>query len=408
MKTRLNQKLADRLPLIPEGKKSVEYRDIDMPNFLISQYHTNPGVGTFTLRYRDEHGRQRALKIGRTDEMSLKQAKAIAKTKKSEIALGADPQREAQKKRDELTYTEAMEQYYLPDVEQRLRRPEYYKKLFNHRIKPEIGHKKLNSVTRADVQSFHSRLGNEVGAAYANRHIQIIKASYNFFINVLEIAKIRNPAVGLKLFDEVAKDRILTEQEVINLIPVLMEAEGQYKVPALIIRFLLATALRRGECFNLRWSSCDLVNKRIHIESSSSKNRRSDAIPINLASEQVLSKCARDTDWPFCNPATRKPYTTIKKAFKTLMDRAGIEGVTIHDLRRTAGSMVLNAGGTLLEVQRLLRHSSPVVTEKHYARLTTQTLQKASDSISDQLMKAAEPKEESNVIPLNIKASGEN
>ena len=61
-----------------------------------------------------------------------------------------------------------------------------------------------------------------------------------------------------------------------------------------------------------------------------------------------------------------------------------------------------------MEVQKLLRHSSPVVTEKHYARLTTQTLQRASDSISDQLMKAAEPKEESNVIPLKKKASGEN
>jgi hypothetical protein len=46
MKTRLNQKLAGRLPPIPEGKKSVEYRDIDMPGFLIAQYHTNPDVGT--------------------------------------------------------------------------------------------------------------------------------------------------------------------------------------------------------------------------------------------------------------------------------------------------------------------------------------------------------------------------
>ncbi len=389
MKARLNQKLVDRLPPIPDGKKSMEYRDTGMPGFLIAQYHTNPDVGTYTLRYRDEHGRQRALKIGRTNEISLKQAKAIAKTKKSEIALGADPQGEAVKKRAELTYAEAMEQYYFPDAVQRLRRPEYYRQIYDYRIKAEIGHKKLNSVTRADVHAFHSRLRNEVSAAYANRHLQIIKASYNFFINVLEIATIRNPAVGLKLYDEVARDRILTEQEVNSLIPVLMEAEGQYKVPALIIRFLLATALRRGECFNLRWESCDLVNKRLHIESSSSKNRRSDAIPINLASEQVLSECSRGTDWPFSNPARRKPYTTCQEAFKTLMGRAGIEGVTVHDLRRTAGSMVLNAGGTLLEVQRLLRHSSPVVTEKHYARLTTQTLQKASDSISEQLLKAA-------------------
>lgn len=408
MQTKLNQKLVDHLPAIPEGKKSVEYRDIDMPGFLISQYHTNPTIGTYTLRYRDEHGRQRALKIARTDEVSLKQAKAIAKIKKSEIALGSDPQGEAQKKRDELTYAEAMEQYYLPDVEQRLRRPEYYRKLYDYRIKAEIGHKKLNSVTRADVQAFHSRLRNEVGAAYANRHIQIIKASYNFFINSIEIAKIRNPAVGLRLYDEVAKDRMLSTEELSRLIPILIKAEGAYELPARIIRMLLATALRSGECFKLHWDQIDLENKRLYIESSSSKNKRSDAIPLNDAAIQVLSECSKEFDGPFFNQATQKPMTTMKKAFKTLMTRAAIEGVTVHDLRRTAGSMVLNAGGTLLEVQRLLRHSSPVVTEKHYARLTTQTLQRASNSISDQLKKAAEPKEESNVIPLNKKASGGN
>lgn len=404
MKTNITQKYADNLPPIPEGKKGQEHRDLSLARFMIKQYLSNPAIGTYCLEYIDENGIKRLLNLGRTNEVSYKEAKAAAKKFKAQIALGADPQADKKKKRLELTYGEAMEQYYLPDVEQRLRRPEYYKQLYEFRIKVEIGHKKLNSVTRADVQAFHSRLRNEVSAAYANRHLQIIKASYNFFINTLEIATIRNPAVGLRLYDEVAKDRILNEHEVNSLIPVLMEAEGQYKIPALIIRFLLSTGLRSGECFNLRWQSCDMVNKRLHIESTSSKNKRSDAIPINLAAEQILSECSKETDWPFANPATRKPYTTIKKAFKTLMGRAGIEGVTVHDLRRTAGSMVLNAGGTLLEVQRLLRHSSPVVTEKHYARLTTQTLQKASDSISDQLMKAAEPK--SNVIPID-KASGE-
>lgn len=88
------------------------------------------------------------------------------------------------------------------------------------------------------------------------------------------------------------------------------------------------------------------------------------------------------------------------------MGRAGIEGVTVNDLRRTVGSMVPNAGGTLLEVQSLLRHSSPVVTEKHYARLSTHTLQKASDSISDQFLKTAETKDDSNVVPIDV-ASGE-
>jgi hypothetical protein len=180
MRIKINQKLFYDPPPFYEGRKSQEYRDVDLPGYIASRYATSPNVFTTSLRYTDENGRQRCYKIGRSSEIREKQSRAIAKTKKSEIALGGDPSGEIEKKRSELTFAEAMEQYYLPDIEQRLRRPEYYRQLYDNRIKAEIGHKKLNSVTRADVQSFHSRLGNEVGAAYANRHLQIIKASYNF------------------------------------------------------------------------------------------------------------------------------------------------------------------------------------------------------------------------------------
>jgi integrase len=354
------------------------------------------GMKTYYLRYRSAQNGNRTthFKLGRASDITLEQARHKVKLLRAEIAQGRDPQSQVKEKRGEMTYAEAMEEFFLPDAMQRLRRPEYYRQLYENRIKAEIGHKKLNSVTRADAHAFHSRLGNEVSAAYANRHLQIIKASYNFFINVLEIATIRNPCVGQKLYDEVAKDRILSTEELARLMPVLMNAEGAYEQPARIIRMLLATALRSGECFKLRWDQVDLENRRLYIESSSSKNKRSDAIPLNEAAIQVLSECSKETGGPFFSHASGKPPTTIRKAFRTLLSRAGIEGagiegVTVHDLRRTAGSMILNAGGTLLEVQRLLRHSSPVVTEKHYARLTTQTLQKASDSISEQLLRAA-------------------
>lgn len=407
MKTRLNQKLADKLPQIPEGKKSMEYRDIELPGFLISQYHSNPNVGSFTLRYRDENGRQRALKIGRTNEMSLKQAKAIAKIKKSEIALGGDPSGDNEKKRSELTYGEAVEQYYLPDVEQRLRRPKFYRQLFDYRIKPELGHKKINSITRADVQAFHSQLRNEMSAAYANRHLQIIKASYNFFINTLEVAKIRNPAVGLKLFYEPPKDRVLSTQELEGLLPVLMNAEPEYQLQARVIRFLLATALRPSECFQIHWDDVDIENQRLLLRNTVSKNRQTQATRLNSVAIQVLSECSKEFDFPFANPKTGKPLTSIKKAFSTLMSRAKIEGMTPHRCRATALTLAIQNGASLFDTQMLARHASPVTTTTHYLKASTQSLERVSDSISDQLLKAETGKDGSNVIPID-KASGEN
>ena len=70
------------------------------------------------------------------------------------------------------------------------------------------------------------------------------------------------------------------------------------------------------------------------------------------------------------------------------MEQAEIEGVTAHTLRHTAASMMINAGRSLYDVQAVLRHSSSQVTEK-YAHLSKQTVMAASDTISEQLMRAA-------------------
>ena len=410
MKTKLNQKLADHLPPIPEGKKSAEYRDIDMPGFLIAQYHTKPEVGTFTLRYRDENAKQRALKIARTDEMSLKQAKAIAKTKKSEIALGGDPSGENEKKRSELTVDQFFMDHYGPYIRSKgLRSAHKLMELYSGRIKKLCGHIRVNALRKGKIQALQAAVRDQgYSAAYANRHVQLIKAAYNVGIKVLEIIDCKNPAVGIPLYFEEGRERFLDKDELARLMPVLMKTEGQYVVPARIIRFELATGLRSAECRHAMWQSIDLDGKIMFIPRARSKNLKADSIPLNTAAISVLEECDRNSSpYPFANLATGKPYVSIKKSMATLMKQAGLEGVTAHVLRHTAASMLINSGHSLYSVQRLLRHSTSAVTEK-YAHLSTRSLQDASDSISDQLMKAAEPKEESNVIPLNKKASGEN
>ena len=80
-------------------------------------------------------------------------------------------------------------------------------------------------------------------------------------------------------------------------------------------------------------------------------------------------------------------HVSIKRSFKTLMDRAKISDVTAHDLRRTAGSLILSSGGSLIQVQRLLRHQSYTTTDRHYGRLAPHALAAASDSICEQLSK---------------------
>jgi site-specific recombinase XerD len=67
--------------------------------------------------------------------------------------------------------------------------------------------------------------------------------------------------------------------------------------------------------------------------------------------------------------------------------KAGLPHLRIHDLRHQHASFLVNSGRTLYEVQQILDHKSPTVTQR-YAHLSTKTLQEASDSASEMIQGA--------------------
>ncbi|UCE64310.1 MAG: tyrosine-type recombinase/integrase [Nitrospirota bacterium] len=373
----------------PEGKSKIEIVHNDRSGLYVLVSRVSPGRGTYYLRYKNDAGKTTHRKLGRTDDISLAEAKAMVKKLRAEIALGSDPQAEVKEKRNEMTYHHYMSEFYFPYITPRRRNAKKYRELYDNKIKPAFGQTKVNAISKRSVQAFHSDLKQQgYSNAYCNRHLQLIKSSINVGINIMEIIDIANPAVGVPLFEEQGKDRCLNSEELARLIPVLIQADNQ---PARAIRFLLATGLRLSECLNCRWDHIDMENKIMFIPASSGKSKKHDSIPINEAAAQVLDECDRSTPYPFANITTKLPYISIKKRFKSLMRQADINDndVTAHCLRRTAASIAINSGRTLAEVQKLLRHSSPIVTEKYYSRLDIRTLQNASDTISEQLLRAA-------------------
>lgn len=76
--------------------------------------------------------------------------------------------------------------------------------------------------------------------------------------------------------------------------------------------------------------------------------------------------------------------TTIHKVWHRLRKAAGLPTLRLHDLRHMYASLLVNDGRTLYEVQQILGHSSPVVTQR-YAHLSTRALQEAAESASQDL-----------------------
>ena len=68
-------------------------------------------------------------------------------------------------------------------------------------------------------------------------------------------------------------------------------------------------------------------------------------------------------------------YNYLYKKFKRYMEKAGIENITLHDLRKTFGSLLIAQKVDIYRVSKLLRHSSVTVTESHYVDILDRDLE---------------------------------
>lgn len=143
-----------------------------------------------------------------------------------------------------------------------------------------------------------------------------------------------------------------------------------------IVRLLLLTGARKGEVLNARWRDIDAARGVLTVPVS--KTGRARRIVLGRAALDLLDEIAARAgalglgalprDPLFANPDTGLPYTCIHRAFDRARRRAGLPGVRVHDLRHTFASLLVNAGVSLYEVQKLLGHGSVQMTQR-YAHL---------------------------------------
>jgi integrase len=156
-----------------------------------------------------------------------------------------------------------------------------------------------------------------------------------------------------------------------------------------IILYLLSTGARLSEVLNARYEFIDIERRVWRVPATNSNSGKVRAVPLNDIALDVLSR--QDTEgkfeYVFINRKTGMPYTTIQKVWDRLRNAANLGHVRIHDLRHQYASMLVNSGRTLYEVQQILGHSNPKVTQR-YSHLSTATLQEAASSAADLINEA--------------------
>ena len=388
--------------IVPAGKTRIEYIDDQLKNFFVEVRATSPGEGSYYVRYRDKRkNTTRYVKIARTSQIGLVDARAKAKSIIAEIALGADPRAEVDAQKAVPTVSTFFLEQYLPHAKPRKRSYDRDEEMFRLRIEPEFGSMRMNQVTRKQVQLFHTGLLKEVKPATADHYIKLMRRAWNLAVEwrVLDAS----PLTRIGMFNPDNRvENILDEKQLEKLLSVLRTDAN--RTVCRIALFLLSTGCRLNEALLATWSQIDKQNRVWRIPATNSKSKRVRSVPLNDSALDVINQLDTEGkfDWLFVNVKTKAPYGRIHKAYHRIRKLAGVPFLRIHDLRHMYASFLVNSGRSLYEVQNILGHSDPKVTQR-YSHLSSKSMQDASNSASI-IIKAASVIRLSEVKPSEIVA----
>jgi integrase len=165
--------------------------------------------------------------------------------------------------------------------------------------------------------------------------------------------------------------------------------------------------LRFGEMAALRVDRVDLQRRRLLVAESVTEVNgkavfgtpkthatRSIAFPGFLTAglaERVEGRDPHD----FVFPAPRGGVLSLRnwrrQVFDPAVGSAGLDNVSPHDLRHTAASLAVQAGGHVKAVQRMLGHSSAAMTLDVYSGLFDDDLDALAERLNDAAVPAARP-----------------
>jgi integrase len=258
-------------------------------------------------------------------------------------------------------------------------------------ILPTLGHRPVVEIRRSEIVALLDKIEMESGPVAADRALALIRRVMNWHASRADnFAPPIVRGMARTSTKERARSRTLTDDE----IRVIWNSKESGAFPALV-RYLLLTAARRAEAARMTWEELDGGNWVL--PASRNKTKQELIRPLSAAALAVIEH--QRSDCPFIFSKGRKAISTFGRD-KIAFDAAvGVSNWRVHDLRRTARSLLSRAGVDADIGERCLGHALPGIrgTYDRYSFLPEMT--RAYDALAALIERIANPPE-GNVAPL--------
>jgi integrase len=406
------------LALKPKAKLT-DYWDPSLSGFGIRVAPS--GRKTWIVMYRRPSGNASRMKLGTYPAVKLADARLAAQRTLGGIQIEhRDPVAEREADRKAETFDQLADEYMKrwakqvrSDGRPRKRSWREDERQINLYLLPAWRNRKVKDITRRDVRDLVEGIAErrlrkgttddgqeKVGAPImANRVLSLVKKMFNFALDREWIDA--NPAARLKpVSPETRRDRVLSPGEIRTL---WRELDAEHHRIATMFRTQLLTAQRPGEVSRMRWAQLEPALLRNTdgvalpsklepvvwtIPGKETKNGLAHEVPLSGAVIELLRHLAtRDeeervkintlyrakkhqparevSEYVFPSRTRKGPIKEVQKAVQRLRKRCGFKFIA-HDLRRTAATLMADAGVAENIISKVLNHVEPGVTRRHY------------------------------------------
>lgn len=236
-----------------------------------------------------------------------------------------------------------------------------------------LGNVQITDLTPSLIESFKATRLKEASASTINIEIRVLNTALNQAVTLGWLSKSEFGSFKQIKLPAPEPPEWLNEQQIQSL---LSQADREYQ---LFLQFLLHTGCRRNEALGISWNDIDLMKRQMVIRGKIGKMGKRRTIPINDVLYEVFLR------WPGLKDGLLFPDygpNQVSMKFRRLARDVGIpRGLSLHSLRATFGSTLINMGVDIYTVSKLLGHSSVKVTEKHYLALDPAHVQSAINNL---------------------------
>jgi len=280
--------------------------------------------------------------------------------------------------------------------EKRLRTISQRERIFERLIYPTLGGgRQIGSIKRKDIVRLLDHIEDRHGSRMADYTLAILSRLFNW--HAVRDDEFTSPVVrGMRRQNakKHARTRVLSDDELCR-VWVAASAEGPF--PA-FIKFLLLTSARRAEGAAMKWGEID--GSDWILPAARNKTAVDLVRPLSKAAQAILAERPRIAGCPYVFSSDGRAALAGFSRLKQKFDAAcGVSGWTIHDLRRSARSLMSRAGVSPDHAERCLGHVIGGVRETYDRHAYHTEKLQAFEALAAQIERIVNPPQ-GDVVPL--------